>query len=118
MSHEGIRFISEDELRSWRRRPRIAICPKQATEPARVRVQKTTGTGMEIDWRTATKSSWNLPGYATPALAPPATKSAEHLAGSLGNPSLSRQHCCQCTRRGRGRSRSPRLAAMHQFSLE
>jgi len=67
---------------------------------------------------TATKAAGTLPAR-TPALAPPATKSAEHLAGSLGNPSLTRQHCLANVQGGAPPGvGSPRLAAMHQFSLE
>ena len=66
MSHEGIRFISEEEAQrlaqetSHRDLPRDL--PREATEPARVRVQKTTGTGMEIDWKDGHQSgiySWD-----------------------------------------------------------
>jgi DUF971 family protein len=62
MSHEGIRFISEDEARklakesAWENRE----LPREAIEPARVRVNKTSGTGMEIEWKDGHASSWNF----------------------------------------------------------
>src|SRR3984885_2294862 len=57
MSHEGLGFISDDDAQ---RLARETPLPREATEPARVRVQKTTGTGMEIDWKDGHQSSWNF----------------------------------------------------------
>jgi DUF971 family protein len=59
MSHEGIRFISEEEAQ------KLALengreFPREATEPVHVRVQKTTGTGMEIDWKDGHRSHWTF----------------------------------------------------------
>lgn len=61
MSHEGVRIVSEDEAR------RIADedaanrdLPREAREPAHVRVNKTTGSGMEIDWKDGHRSSWTF----------------------------------------------------------
>jgi DUF971 family protein len=62
MSHEGIRFISEEEAQRVAREmaAQSRELPRQATEPARVRVEKTTGTGMEIDWKDGHQSKWNF----------------------------------------------------------
>jgi len=72
---------------------------------------------MEIDWRTATQSSWELFTWLRDAaLAPPATKSAEHLAGSLGTQGLSRQTLLPMYKaRGAGRTRLPG-GALHSVS--
>ena len=60
MSHEGIRFISEQEAAKLARETAERDLPREAIEPARVRVQKTTGTGMEIDWKDGHQSSWTF----------------------------------------------------------
>jgi DUF971 family protein len=60
MSHEGIRFISEEEAQRLAQETAHRDLPREATEPARVRVQKTTGTGIEIDWKDGHQSSWNF----------------------------------------------------------
>ena len=59
MSHEGIRFASEEEAR--RRTQQDYKLPAEATQPAKVRVNKTEGTGMEIDWKDGHHSSWSFP---------------------------------------------------------
>ena len=57
MSHEGIRFVSEDEAK---RASSSAGLSKEAIEPVRVRVRQTEGTGMEIDWKDGHRSSWTF----------------------------------------------------------
>ncbi len=59
MSHEGIRFISEEDARRLADEEKRNL-PREAMEPARVRVQKTTGTGMEIDWKDGHQSRWTF----------------------------------------------------------
>jgi DUF971 family protein len=59
MSHEGIRFISEEEAQRLAQETARDL-PREAMEPARVRVQKTTGTGMEIDWKDGHQSHWTF----------------------------------------------------------
>lgn len=57
MSHEGVRFASADEIaadREWDKLPRAAMTPTA------IRVDKTGGTGMEIDWQDGHKSAWNF----------------------------------------------------------
>ena len=58
MSHEGIRFVSEAEAR--REAAREKELPREATEPVRVKVFKTEGTGMEIDWKDGHHSAWSF----------------------------------------------------------
>ncbi len=58
MSHEGIRIVGEEEAR--RRDREYQDLPKEATEPTRVKVHKTEGTGMDIDWKDSHRSSWNF----------------------------------------------------------
>ena len=50
MSHEGIRFLSKEEQeRVEREEHRAGKLSKAALTPAKVRVLKTEGTGVEID---------------------------------------------------------------------
>ncbi len=58
MSHEGFRLVSEKEAR--RVEGAHATLPREATEPTKVRVNKTEGTGMEIDWRDGHRSHWSF----------------------------------------------------------
>jgi DUF971 family protein len=58
MSHEGIRIVREDQAREHDRRYREL--PREAVEPARVKVHKTEGTGMEIEWKDGHRSSWSF----------------------------------------------------------
>lgn len=56
MSHEGFRFVSAAEAAR-------AEQPRQsgdAIRPARVRVDKTGGTGMTIEWRDGHTSHWDF----------------------------------------------------------
>ena len=58
MSHEGIRFVTAEEIAEQKTRERAL--PKEANEPFKVRVDKSGGTGMEIDWRDGHKSRWTF----------------------------------------------------------
>ena len=62
MSHEGIRFLSEAELAEEARRAERSarMLPPGATAPVKVRVDKTAGTGMEIDWKDGHRSVWTF----------------------------------------------------------
>ena len=59
MSHEGIRIVSAEEARHDAQRENDRL-PTDAVTPLKVRVKKTEGTGVEIDWRDGHKSSWNF----------------------------------------------------------
>jgi len=56
MSHEGIRFVSQDEANRGDD-PRLG---GDAIRPAKVRVDKTGGTGMSIDWADGHSSHWDF----------------------------------------------------------
>ena len=58
MSHEGIRIVSGEEARPPARK--MPACPQDAVTPLKVRVKKTEGTGVEIDWRDGHKSAWTF----------------------------------------------------------
>jgi DUF971 family protein len=58
MSHEGIRIVSEEQAR--RESAGDTRLPPAATTPAKVRVMKTEGTGVEIDWKDGHRSAWNF----------------------------------------------------------
>jgi DUF971 family protein len=58
MSHEGIRIVSEEQAR--RESVSEVRLPTEAVTPAKVRVQKTEGTGVAIDWKDGHQSSWNF----------------------------------------------------------
>ena len=58
MSHEGIRIVSEEQAR--RESTADTKLPAAAVTPAKVRVHKTEGTGVEIDWKDGHHSAWNF----------------------------------------------------------
>ena len=62
MSHEGIRFVRQDEAHEMSEETSFVNreLDREAIEPARVRVNKSAGTGMEIDWKDGHKSSWSF----------------------------------------------------------
>ena len=55
MSHEGIRIVRE--AAPPQEEPQL---PLLARTPAKVRIKKTEGTGMEIDWKDGHSSQWNF----------------------------------------------------------
>jgi len=59
MSHEGIRIVSEDEARRSLREETTRL-PADAVTPLKVRVKKSEGTGVEIDWRDGHTSAWSF----------------------------------------------------------
>jgi DUF971 family protein len=61
MSHEGIKFVSAEEARRLESEGQAA--PKlggDAIKPAKVRVDKTGGTGMVIEWADGHRSAWSF----------------------------------------------------------
>lgn len=58
MSHEGIRIVSEEQAR--RESASETRLPKDAVTPAKVKVQKSEGSGMTIDWKDGHSSEWNF----------------------------------------------------------
>lgn len=58
MSHEGIRIVSESEARRDAQAEH-KLSPEAVT-PAKVKVKKTEGTGVEVEWRDGHTSSWSF----------------------------------------------------------
>jgi DUF971 family protein len=58
MSHEGIRIVSGDQAR--REEQHEEKLPLDAVTPKKIRVMKTEGTGVEIDWKDGHHSKWNF----------------------------------------------------------
>jgi DUF971 family protein len=59
MSHEGIRLVSAEQAQKADRAHREL--PRASVDPAKVRVKKTEGTGLEIDWKDGHASAWTFP---------------------------------------------------------
>ena len=58
MSHEGIRFVSPEQAQAASRDEQRLHA--DAVTPLKVRVKKSEGTGVEIDWRDGHRSAWNF----------------------------------------------------------
>lgn len=58
MSHEGIRFVSSEQ--AAKEAATETRLPVEAVTPAKVRIHKTEGTGVEIDWKDGHKSAWSF----------------------------------------------------------
>lgn len=58
MSHEGIRIVNRETAQREEEAERPL--PLEAVTPAKVRVHKTEGTGMEIDWKDGHHSAWDF----------------------------------------------------------
>ena len=58
MSHEGIRIVDEETARRESAAER-RLAPEAVT-PNKVRVKKTEGTGVEIDWKDGHASTWTF----------------------------------------------------------
>jgi DUF971 family protein len=57
MSHEGIRFVSQEQQAREAAEPALS---RSAVTPAKVRVLLTEGKGLEIDWSDGHKSAWTF----------------------------------------------------------
>ncbi|MCU1322323.1 MAG: hypothetical protein JWM43_1972 [Acidobacteriaceae bacterium] len=57
MSHEGIRIVSTEEAQRDLADEKLPIA---AVTPQKIRVMKTEGTGVEIDWKDGHKSAWTF----------------------------------------------------------
>ncbi len=60
MSHEGIRILSAEQAAREAARTPAPLAP-EAVIPRKVRVKKTEGTGVEIDWADGHHSHWAFP---------------------------------------------------------
>jgi DUF971 family protein len=58
MSHEGIRFVSKEQAQKEDFEQREL--PREAKEPIKVRVHKSEGTGLEIEWKDGHRSAWSF----------------------------------------------------------
>jgi DUF971 family protein len=58
MSHEGIRIVSAEQAQ--RESAEEERLHEDAVTPKKVRVMKTEGTGVEIDWKDGHQSAWNF----------------------------------------------------------
>ena len=58
MSHEGIRFVSQEE--AARENAPAHPQPRIAMTPEKVRVLLTEGKGLEIDWQDGHRSAWTF----------------------------------------------------------
>jgi DUF971 family protein len=58
MSHEGIRFVTKEQAQQEEHEQREL--PNTAKEPVKVRVHKSEGKGLEIDWKDGHHSSWTF----------------------------------------------------------
>lgn len=58
MSHEGIRFTSQEEKQ--REEAESRPLPRIATTPEKVRVLLSEGKGLEIDWADGHRSAWSF----------------------------------------------------------
>lgn len=59
MSHEGVRFVSAEEAAADRARDHRKLTG-DAVRPAKVRVDKTGGTGVAIEWKDGHQSHWSF----------------------------------------------------------
>lgn len=59
MSHDGVRFVTPEEAAADRARDQRRLSG-EALRPAKVRVDKTGGTGMYITWRDGHESHWSF----------------------------------------------------------
>lgn len=57
MSHEGIRFVSAEQAAREEQQPKLT---GEAIKPAKVKIDKTGGTGMTIEWRDGHTSHWSF----------------------------------------------------------
>ena len=59
MSHDGVRFLSPEEAAAAAQREQRKLAG-DAVRPAKVKIDKTGGTGMTIDWRDGHQSHWSF----------------------------------------------------------
>lgn len=58
MSHEGIRIVSQEQAE--REMAAEVALAKDAVTPVKVRVMKSEGTGVAIEWKDGHQSAWNF----------------------------------------------------------
>lgn len=87
MSHDGVKFISAEEAAADAERQRRKLSG-DALKPAKVRVDKTGGTGMMIEWRDGHESHWGFRWLrdACPCALCHESREAEGRAPGVGKP--------------------------------
>ena len=113
MSHEGIRLISAEQAQR-ENAPEVKL-PVEAVTPSKVRVMKTEGTGMEIDWRgLGIRAGGRLRGCGRLALVRLAMRRGMRMGGSRGSRRRRRCRCCRCSR---NRVRPLEASAVGKYAL-
>ena len=98
MSHEGIRIVSQDEARGGET-PKLT---GDAIRPAKVRVDKSGGTGVVIEWKDGHRSSWNFAWLRAACPCATCHEEREKEGRRRGLRRRNPRRCCRCMRRRRG----------------
>lgn len=87
MSHDGVKFVSAEVAAADRARAERRL-NGDALRPAKVRIDRTGGTGMAIDWRDGHKSHWSFRWLrdACPCATCVEAREAEGRAPGIGKP--------------------------------
>jgi DUF971 family protein len=84
MSHEGIRFVSAEQAQ--REAAQEDKLPADAAAPAKVKVHKSEGTGVEITWKDGHQSSWSFPWLRDACPCATCHEEREHAGRLPGDP--------------------------------
>jgi DUF971 family protein len=84
MSHEGIRIISKEHAQQEEHEQREL--PHAAKEPIKVRVHKTEGSGLEIDWKDGHHSAWTFAWLRNACPCATCHEEREHSGRTPGEP--------------------------------
>ncbi len=82
MSHEGIRIVSAEQAQQQEQEP---LSP-DAAMPKKVRVKKTEGTGVEIDWKDGHRSAWTFAWLRNACPCATCHEEREHTGRVAGEP--------------------------------
>jgi DUF971 family protein len=84
MSHEGIRIVSAEQAQ--REAAQEDKLPVDAVAPAKVKVHKSEGTGVEITWKDGHQSSWSFPWLRDACPCATCHEEREHTGRLPGHP--------------------------------
>jgi len=84
MSHEGIRIVSAEQAQ--REAAQEGKLPVDAVAPAKVKVHKSEGTGVEITWKDGHQSSWSFPWLRDACPCATCHEEREHTGRLPGDP--------------------------------
>jgi DUF971 family protein len=84
MSHEGIRLVSEE--RALHEDAEHAPLPRETIDPKRVRVLKSEGKGLEIDWQDGHTSRWSFAWLRQACPCATCQEEREQTGRALGEP--------------------------------